>query len=260
LEVDCSINDDYEFMSLQPLESAVLPTGEVQDPEGHQWFDFGDDTPGAVRVLELRAIPGGRCGSAAALVLGSTGHTDWGSGFGEYATGSIIEGVNASNFDGVSFWAKAAGYGTSTGFVATLNDRNTFAREPAVGQEDLPPDPNGPVCTVPTADDAAEGYVVNASGLLVPVGGDLPAPNDCGNAFQRVVTAQREWYLHRLPFESFTQEALPNRQPGGIDRSAIFQFSVTIPKDSIIELWIDELGFYSETSGSDPAATASSGQ
>jgi hypothetical protein len=260
LELDCSINDSYVFNVVQPLEIAVPPTGVLTptDAAMHQWFQFGDMTPGAERVLELRPIPDGRCDSAVALVIGAKGHADWGAGFGEYGTATAIAGVDASTFDGVSFWARAAGYGTSTGFLVTVSDRNSFAREPVVGEEDLPPAPGAPVCTVPAADDTAEGYVVNAAGVLVPFGGDLPAPDDCGNGFQRVVTAQREWFLHRLPFESFTQEALPNRKPGGIDRSGIFQFTFNIPKDSVIELWIDDLGFYREISGSDPAATGSS--
>ena len=30
----------------------------------------------------------------------------------------------------------------------------------------------------------------------------------------------------------------------GVERSALFQFSINVPKDSNLELWIDDLGAY----------------
>jgi len=216
--VDCSAEDGYDFDVLQPMEGTTA-----------QWFPFGDMTPGAMDAFEVREIPGGRCGSSAALVLTSHGHTDWGGGFGEYQTAAAP--VDASAYEGVSFWARATGFGTSSGFLLTINDRDTSMM--------------GGVCIQRMAQDVAAGtYTYNEGGMLVPVGGALPGPDDCGNSFQRPVFARREWYLHRLPFASFLQTPNPNRIPTGIDRSGLYQFSINIPKDSNIELWIDDFGLY----------------
>jgi hypothetical protein len=216
-ELDCSVNDAYEFNVLQALEGTMTT-----------WFTFGDATPGSVTLQELRPIPEGRCGSTAALVLTSIGHTDWGAGFGEYQMPTAP--VNAEGFEGISFWARAPVDHTSTGFQLTVHDRNTIV--------------NGGICTQPTVTAADGAYTVNEGGMIVPVGGELPAPNDCGNGFVRVVTVTRHWQLYLLPFESFLQQAQPNRIPTGLDRSGIYQFAVNIPKDSIVELWIDDLGVY----------------
>lgn len=251
LEVDCSADEGYEYLTLQPMQRVAT----AMDPQAGSWFGFGDDTPGGVSLVELIEIPEGRCDSTDALVLTVNGRTDWGAGFGEYATAQAP--VDASEYEGVSFWARATGYGTSTGFLLTLQDRNTYAVEPdPLAPPEAAPDPNGPVCTVPDAEDAVEAYVVNEAGMLVPVGGELPGPDDCGNGFVRVVTAQRHWTLHRLPFESFQQQALPNRKPGGFDKSALYQFAINIPKDSNIELWIDDLGIYRRLPPATQADTA----
>jgi hypothetical protein len=251
--VDCGTDDGYEYLTMQSMER-VPP---LTMPQAGSWFGFGDATPGGVNLVELREIPGGRCDSTDALVVTVNGRTDWGAGFGEYATSQAP--MNASEYEGVSFWARATGYGTSTGFLLTIHDRNTFAEEVDPDAPE-PPAANRPVCTVPDAEDTVEAYVVNEAGVLVPVGGDLPGPNDCGNGFVRVVTAQRNWHLHRLPFESFQQQALPNRKPGGIDTSALFQFAINIPKDSNIELWLDDLGLYRRQQPTEPTQADTAAQ
>jgi hypothetical protein len=213
--VDCSVNDAYEQQVLQDMEGT-----------GTAWFGFGDATPGGVNTALPRPIPEGRCGSTGALVFTVQRRTDWGAGFGE-----PVALIDASGYEGISFWARATGFGKSSGFLFTIHDRNTNV--------------NGGVCMEPMADDVAGGdYTYNEGGMIVPVGGELPAPGDCGNGFQRVVTAQREWHLHTLPFESFQQTANPNRVPTGIDRSALYQFAINVPKDSDLELWLDDLALY----------------
>ena len=163
------------------------------------------------------------------MVFSSVGHTDWGSGFGEYATPTGP--IDATGFEGVSFWARAVGYGTSFGFQMSLQDRNTHM--------------NGGVCMMATPEQIAAGqYTVNEGGMTVPVGGDLSGPNDCGNAFQAVVVAHREWYLHRIPFADFRQSVQPNLIPTGVDRSGLYQFGLIVAKDSRLELWMDNLGVY----------------
>jgi len=217
-EVDCSVDGDYDFMILQSMEGTTA-----------SWFNFGDATPGATDAVGLQPIPAGRCESTTALVVTSHGHTDWGAGFGEYQT--AMAPVDASGYDGVSFWARAEGFGTSSGFLLTINDVHTSV--------------DGMLCVAPMTEDLVGGaYTYNEAGMIVPLGGRLPSANDCGNGFQRAVFAHREWYLHRLPFESFLQTPNPNRSPTGIDRSALYSFALNIPKDSNIDLWIDDLGLY----------------
>jgi hypothetical protein len=230
--IDCSIEDDYEFNVLQPMEGTMA-----------SWYGYGDVTPGAVNTVGLQPIPGGRCESSAALVITSRGHHDWGSGFGEYQT--AMAPVDATDYEGISFWARAEGYGTSSGFLITLGDRNT--------------NPAGMVCVEPTTEDLVNGsYTYNQQGMIVPVGNRLAGAKDCGNSFERAAFARREWYLHRVPFESFVQMANPNLSPTGIDRSALYSFGFSIPKDSNINLWIDDLGLYRHRApeGAAPAAQA----
>jgi hypothetical protein len=169
-------------------------------------------------------------------VLTAIGHSDWGAVFGEHQMAATP--VSAEGFEGISFWARAPLPHTSTGFLLTVNDRNTNM--------------NGGVCTEPMADAATGAYTYNEGGMLVPVGGELPAATDCGNGFQRVVTVTRNWQLYVLPFESFQQQAQPNRIPSGLDRSGIYQFVINIPKDFRIELWIDDLGVYRRRTGEAP--------
>lgn len=217
-EVDCSVEDDYELNILQAMEGTMA-----------SWYSYGDTTPGAARSVGLQPIPGGRCESTAALVIGSRGHHDWGSGFGEYQT--AMAPVDATGYEGVSFWARAEGFGTSSGFLFTIGDRKTS--------------PAGMVCVEPMTEDLLSGeYTYNQQGMIVPIGTRLRGENDCGNSFQRAVFAHREWYLHRIPFEAFVQTADPNRSPTGIDRTGLYLFGLTVPKDSNLNLWIDNLGLY----------------
>jgi hypothetical protein len=228
-EVDCSVEDDYDFMILQPMEGTTAP-----------WFSYGDPTPGSISTVALQPIPGGRCGSTTALVLTSRGHTDWGAGFGEYQT--AMAPVDASGYDGISFWARAGGFGTSSGFLLSVSDVNTSV--------------TGMVCVEPMTEDVVGGaYTYNEAGMIVPLGGRLPAATDCGNGYQRAVFAQRDWYLHRIPFGAFLQTPNPSRNPTGIERSALYQFTIQIPKDSNIELWIDDLGLYRDSTSGAAAPT-----
>ena len=207
------------------------------------WFSYGDVTPGATNSVGLQPIPGGRCESTTALVITSQGHHDWGSGFGEYQT--AMAPVDATGYDGISFWARTEGYGTSSGFLLTINDRNTS--------------PAGMVCVEPVTEDLVSGsYTYNQQGMIVPIGTRLPGAGDCGNSFQRAMFAHREWYLHRVPFASLQQTSNPNRSPTGIDRSGLYSFGLNVPKDSNLDLWIDDLGLYRQRApnGAAPAPAA----
>lgn len=216
IEPDCAAAERYQLLPYQPLEGATA-----------SWFNFGDDTPGAVNAFEMRELDPPRCESAWALLLTANGHDDWGAGFGEYQT--AMAPIDASEYDGVAFWARATG--PTRGFTLTLQDRYTH--------------PDGMVCTERANSDVlGGGYTYNEAGMIVPVGGELVSPLDCGNGYVAVVSAPPVWNLIRIPFRDFRQEALPNLRPEGLDTSALYQFAINVPKDSDLELWIDDLGIY----------------
>lgn len=242
METDCSATDDYETLVLQPLESGMP-----------QWYSYGDDTPGGSNAFELRELSPPRCDSTAALVLSCSGHVYWGAGFGEYQTATAP--VNASEYEGVSFWARATS--PSRGFTMNIQDPNTIEPPDPGDGTDPTDDPDYVGCHEADLDDVLAGtHTVSMSGQIVPIGGELPSASDCGNGFERVVEVTPDWIFYHLPFESFRQTAEPNLRPEGLDRSEIRQFGIAVPADSDLELWIDDLGFY-RTLAAEPAAATS---
>ena len=231
-EVDCSVLDGYEFDVLQDFETA------------QQWYGYGDSTEGGVNSVGLLPLDPPRCGSTQALVLSSSSYDDWGAGFGEYATAMDIDMdglgyADGSAYVGMSFWARSPG-ATTKGVSFNVTDRNTNV--------------NGMRCIDADAIVAmgGEGYTTNEGGQQVPVGQELPGPMDCGNDFRRIIAVSEEWQLYRLPFSTFTQDDLPNRQPGGMDTSGIYLFGFVIPKESTIRLELDDIAFYRPVAASAP--------
>jgi hypothetical protein len=78
------------------------------------------------------------------------------------------------------------------------------------------------------------------------VTGPVPAANACGNSFFTVLVASETWQFHRVPFQSLAQAPWPNRTASGIDRSQILGRAIRMPKESEVELWIDDFGLYRE--------------
>ena len=369
IPVDCSIEDDYEFIQLQTFEGGA-----------NSWFGFGDCTPGgSLNNCNGMMIPVGNgpvvepiedgplCGdSLDALVLRSTGHQDWGSGFGEFQT--VGSPANGEDFEGISFWARSPG-NTTKQLTFTVQDANTRAEGGRCSQcsdhgdctdvatpqclmltndgdidlglcgctANVQVDPNncgacGSICPLgqwcvqgfcstgvtnqnpngcesdddcnagtPFCDDSGDtgicvecqddedcspdncgsgvcgsggrclfedgtdddntcgdtevcdgggefvctdnvssGFIGDASGnptIVVP--GEF-----CGNNFRTIVNLSNDWKLHFFPFGQFAQDPLPSRSPDGIDRAAIYGFGFTVPKESEVDFWLDDLSFY----------------
>jgi hypothetical protein len=92
---------------------------------------------------------------------------------------------------------------------------------------------------------AGSSTVVDPNGMITVVV-PVPSAHACGNQFYAVLFATEEWQFHRVPFASLNQAAWPNRVANGIDRSAILARAIRMPKESDVELWIDDFGLYRE--------------
>jgi hypothetical protein len=214
--VDCAATDAYEVRILEDYEDGSM-----------SFVGFVDSTPGAIHNVEIRTLEnGGRCGSELAVILRARGNRDWGGGFGAL---SGWDG-DASGYDGFSFWARSPGPSTK-GFTLFVEDPTTV---------EVP----HRLC-VPQAGIAGSSTVVDVNGMITVVG-PVPAANACGNSFYAVLFATEQWQFLRVPFRSLAQAPWPNRTASGIDRTAILGRAIRMPKESDIELWIDDFGLYRE--------------
>jgi hypothetical protein len=214
--VDCAADDAYDVRILEDYEGG-----------SPNFIAFHDQTPGAVQTTDVGSIDGGRCGSESAVVLRARGSHDWGCAF---ASSSTSWDGNASGYDGFSFWTRSPGL-TMKGFSFVVEDPTTLEAggrcvraEGMAGVSTVTPDIHG-------------GITVTRP---------VPAANACGNQFFAVLVASETWQFHRVPFHSLAQAPWPNRTASGIDRSHILGWGVRMPKESEVELWIDDFGLYRE--------------
>jgi hypothetical protein len=274
--VDCSAMNQYEFS----IYDAVNPLGEIYSSQQPTWFAFGDSTPGAVPAgtdagdagdgapptsvpPATMPIPGGLCadtnaGATYALVLQSSGHNDYGSGFGDYAfangfgSGGFSPGgmcgadggpvspaqyIDASSYDGLSFWARNPGE-TTKGIILQLTDiHSARVTCPTTGQ-----------CVPYGSDAGVNTYVTMGSNGTLPPGSSVasaqPPADACDNNFSVAVLTSANWQLYTVPFSSFYQAFQPNRIPSGLDTAHVALFTIRVPKEGVVELWIANLGFY----------------
>jgi hypothetical protein len=234
--VECSVEDAYELQSVDSFETIKSPPADWWSSNDNLVLDGGTSS-------DVEAISGGaRCGSTAALVLRSTGANDWGTIFGFNNFGPRDEHL----FEGMAFWARAPG-NTSKGFTILLDDPNTTV---TTGGYCIGVDGGTQSQTSPTA-TPGPGAQATAS-----VGGTSPLPFQCGNSYSAVVTVTSEWKLYPIPFTKFTQTATPNRVPNvyltdagavtgtGLITSNLVNLVIRFPKESQVELWLDNLSFY----------------
>ena len=253
--LDCTASDGYDFDTVDNFDLG----------ENIPWFGSGDDlcsdggrVPAVPPVLAIEG--GGRCGSNAAMVVTTQGCNDWGAVFGDYSFGSRDE----SAYEGLSFWARAPG-DTGKGFTIILDDTNTAANT------------TGSTCHDYTGDAGVGVQVVDpVTGMPISgVPGVQPRPDQCGNGYSTVQQLTTDWLFYTMPFERFTQVAQPNRVPNqtltqagnvpgtGILTSALRNLTFRMPKESRMEIWIDNLAFYRKkgaATGADAGADAVQGQ
>jgi hypothetical protein len=58
------------------------------------------------------------------------------------------------------------------------------------------------------------------------------------------ILTTENWQLYTIPFSSFNQAFQPDRIPSGLDTAKLALFTVVVPKESVVDLWIANLGFY----------------
>jgi len=276
--IDCAEEGPYDLDVL-----------EDYDTTNYGWYSYGDTTPGAMMTTGMvggastmepdggvnysftAAIEGGgRCGSQRALFLQAHGYQDYGTGWGTYNIGvvggymggqsctdpgdggSTVCPINASAYEGVSFWGRSfdpTGAPTTKGFTLSINDKNSHGGGLVLDASASTGFTSSGVCTPYEAgvlgNGASSFAVVNAMGAT---GGATvsaePPPQACGNNFSYAMLTTDRWHLYTIPWASFHQAAMPNRIPTGFDPSTFFQFLVIGPKEARLALWISNLGFY----------------
>lgn len=231
--VDCAAEDPYEFQLFEPYEMVGV---------GNLWMS--PEPPLANLSVAVEAIPEGqRCGSSAALVLRSMNANDWGALFGVNNFGPRDE----SAYEGVSFWARGPG-NTGKSFTVTLDDANTTVPSAAVPTncKDYGADAGVP---------SPGGY--DSTGQPITGGVTVVAqPDACGNGYSAIIVVTADWRLYTVPFSQFRQTATPNRVPNSalmetgtspgtaLLTKRLINMQFRMPKESAMELWIDDLGFY----------------
>jgi hypothetical protein len=73
---------------------------------------------------------------------------------------------------------------------------------------------------------------------------DVPEPTDCGNEFSVHLFTSFEWQLYLIPWTDFHQNALPNRDPKGLNPTAIYQFTARAVREASTALRTTDWSFY----------------
>lgn len=240
-----------------------------------------------------------RCGNKTPTLLFKTnGHKDWGSAVASaLATRSFPyqpTGEPASHYEGLALWAKSAPdadkvvtFIVETAQTAKPDDGTPKYRADPDSKDPVCPDRwrdkygdpilqldenNKPLldddghairdypgdCKEAAAEDGAVVYRQDTSGNII-ISSGAADPDDCGNPFRVLLETTDRWKLYLFPWNSFWQEAEPNRDPDGIDEAKIYQFAFRAEKEKSIELWIDGLSFYRHVDFVPPDGSGGSG-
>jgi hypothetical protein len=239
--INCStVEADYDF---DPM------------PATFTFSCYYDGTPDGGGPLNP-TVGDGPCGSKSALGFISSHNNDWGS----TCNGSTFGPIDRSNYEGFSFWARAAA-GTSQGFTFSLYDANdTLAPDPT-----HPNAPGGHCKNYNATDGGIAGSTTvvvtdpQTNQVLSGVAVASRQPDECGNnktnSFDYVMAVTNEWALYTIPWSKFTQGAFPNRAPNsvldagtvpgtGLLTTELYSLGIRPPKEAPFELWIDKLSFY----------------
>ncbi len=252
-----------------PYTIRVYESYELNDPSNlAPWYGAGDFTPGATitttpngsTIPATRIEGAGRCGSQYALLLESHNHHDWGSTFGDYRIGtySTPAPLDVSQYEGVAFWARDPGY--------TSRYEGPTTKSIVLNLVDVHGTPGIATGYMVTYDGSAcTNYIFDAGGAVnipinvgtgstptgsQPVQGIVYPADACNSAlFTLPIVLSDEWQLYTIPFSAFKEPALPNREPNGLDVSALMSFTISVPKEEQLEQWIDDLGFNRTNAG-----------
>jgi hypothetical protein len=246
--VDCSAADAYELDVKRNFEgqstwfgsgdSTNADSFKVSEPSGAcvaggsagSAATGGTPTPGVSATLESTGDLG-RCGSQQALVLRTTGHSDWGSLFGDYDLHNAP--WDGTGYDGIALWARKQGGDPALTLALDTWQTSAEGATPQAGEEICKPDCNAGSGT----------QVVDAAGNILSQSYVSP-PGTCGNSFQRVLQVTEQWQLYLLPFSSFYQDLKPNMSPNGLNPRHINGMTFRASKEATLEIWIDDVALY----------------
>jgi hypothetical protein len=282
--IECTVDDGHTFDPIDDFSSDVywFPSADYSPDAGPPADDAaptatstatststdksvasgGDNKYVASASVTITSIPDGpMCGISRAGVFRASHNNDWGGMFGMWKFSDTAidppERRDGSQFEGISFWARAPG-NTTKGFTLLLDDDNTAGN--AVGHN----------CRDYSVDGGATGQpssttVVNDPGTGTPITGSsntrAPYPDECGNGFFVVVSLTSDWRFYTIPWSRFQQSFTPNRvpnavlagDPGALDAgttlltSRLRRLGIRMPKEAEMELWLAKLAFYRRT-------------
>jgi hypothetical protein len=261
--IDCAAESAYDIEYIYTFDTTAAVN----------FYGSGDHPDADVGVAVDPLTDGARCGSTSALLLHSDHNNNWGSLFGIYSFGP----KDASAYQGVSFWARAPG-NTTKAFTVLFDDTNTSnPNMPAVcnvdgGTTPAPVDSGSNVCKNYCTDGGVGGqgtYTDPMTGTVVSgATSSAPPPDACGNEYGAVLQVTSGWQFYTMPFGEFHQAAQPNRVPNahfsnagsvpGTDllTSALMGFTIRMPAEADINLYLSHLGFYRPKTKGDGAIDA----
>lgn len=252
---NCAAEQGFEFGVLDAFDSLRWWSSADYTPDG------GSTSPYiASAQVNVQTIPeGALCKQyTSAGVYQASHNNDWGCIYGFWAFNDINQSVplDASEWEGLSFWAKAPGP-TNKGFTILLDDNNTAAG--AVGS----------FCRSYTTDGGVAAGGGSGETLLNPATGTStgassamrsPYPDECGNGYFTTVLVTGDWAFYTIPFSSFHQNATPNRVPNAVFKAGnvpgtglltdqLRLMTLRMSKEAEMNLWLANLAFYRKARG-----------
>jgi hypothetical protein len=197
---------------IDDLEDGNSLIAEVGERNGSWWVSSDGSAEGSIEPPANAAPPpervlGGHCGSEYAIRVTGQGFTDWGAvlslGF-RYVDQQ--EPIDATDFSGIQFWARAGELHTSPVRVQ-LQDSTTF--------------PEGGLCD-PEPGSTSECYDGWGTGLL---------------------GLSEDWVLFKIPFSRLGQRGY-GLAGEALDVENLYAIDWSLGPNSIFDLWIDDVWFY----------------
>ncbi|HEX3773954.1 MAG TPA: hypothetical protein VHV51_05780 [Polyangiaceae bacterium] len=239
VQPDCAAGNGYD-LSKVILKASQLSPGTSPSTAG-TGFDFGDTTPGAIRMWPALAVDGSdTCGDTQVLDIQNSGQNDYGASFFLL----LVGGVDVSGSDGLFFWAKAPLRASTNSLTLLIGDKNNV--DSGGGCVDATPPPDALITMTGTDQtNTSSSTPVAQSGVSASNTPNYqPPPGSCGNLFQYPFQFTAVWTLYLLPWNLFFQNQQPNRNPEGLDTSSLQEIGFQIPKEAHFEMWIDQIGAY----------------
>jgi len=277
---DCTVLDQYQFVDPDPNVPGLL-----DNFSSLKWWssaDYSPCTPNAPTNMTISggcqpnsayaamtaAVPipeGGVCGNTLAGEFQATHNNDWGCVYGMWGFDTnTTRGVDASMWQGLSFWARAPG-NTTKSFTLILDDDNTYAvskdLEGSSGTSCRSYPTDGGLPGAQTSGTQSGGTDPNSGTPITGSSNSRAAyPDECGNGFYYVVRElTSDWTFITIPWSAFKQSATPNRVPNGVlpapdagvvdngsmlKTSGLRNLTLRMPKEAEMDLWMTQLGFY----------------